>query len=308
MAKVLEKIDDTYCEAFKGLVLRLLITADTEYGELEKAARSCTSLPSIVVGRTEGGIEKWLSKEETPDEREGAILQLWGMVDEHKPLEESLNRFVKDVAIRIRQGILVVPTTAVFNALDSKDLIDIMPWVGKCGGDYEEVVEYQGRDGVRREMINVPIMMGCDFRIERRLGYTMGISGANLWFLCESTEAGLRIGYKALKAIDGVEGVVTPFGVCSAGSKPDDYPLIGPTTNHWYCPTLRGKIPDSKVPENVESIPEIVINGLSISAVKEAMAVAIEAVMGEEGLVKISAGNYGGKLGQYKIFLRKLVK
>lgn len=154
-------------------------------------------------------------------------------------------------------------------------------------------------------MISISIMVGHDFLIERFMGYTIGVCEANLRFMCEDVELGLRVSYKALKAI---EEVVTPFGVCSAGSKPDNYPLIGPTTNYWYYPTLRERIPDSKVPRNVKSMPEIVVNGMSLSAVKEAVARGIETVKNEPGLARISAGNYGGKLGQFNIFLRELVR
>jgi formylmethanofuran--tetrahydromethanopterin N-formyltransferase len=308
MKPELEKVEDTYCEAFDGLVSRVIVTADEEYGELEQAVRGSTALPSIVVGRTEAGVERWLSKEETPDGRRGALIQFWGYLDRSKPLQESVNKFVKDLAIRIRQGILVVPTTAVFNALDSQDKMDMMPWVGKCGGGYEWVELSRGADGIARQMITVPIMMGRDFRIERYLSYKIGVCGASLWLMCDSVEAGRRISHKALKAVEAVDDVVTPFGVCAAGSKPDDYPLIGPTTNHWFCPTLKDKLKGSRVPEGVKSIPEIVINGITLAAVKEAIAAGIDAVEDERGLLRISAGNYGGKLGQHRIFLKEALR
>jgi formylmethanofuran--tetrahydromethanopterin N-formyltransferase len=128
-------------------------------------------------------------------------------------------------------------------------------------------------------------------------------------FMCESLGAALEAGEKAISAINKVEGAITPFDICSAGSKPETkYPEIGPTTNHPYCPTLKHKISVSKVPEGVKSIPEIVINGVSLDAVKEAMKAAIGSIRDVEGLVKISAGNYGGKLGRYKIFLREIVE
>jgi len=99
-----------------------------------------------------------------------------------------------------------------------------------------------------------------------------------------------------------------PFDVCSAGSKIEThFPLIGPTTNHPYCPSLKQKLgAASKIPENVNFIPEIVINGVSMQAVKEAMKAGIEAALSVDGVVKISAGNYAGKLGNYKIYLREL--
>jgi formylmethanofuran--tetrahydromethanopterin N-formyltransferase len=126
--------------------------------------------------------------------------------------------------------------------------------------------------------------------------------------MCRDEDSALKAGDKALEAIHTVEGVVTPFDICSAGSKPEtNYPEIGPTTNHPYCPSLKGKIPDSKVPDGVNSIPEIVINGVSLDAVKKAMKEAINAVRDMNGVVKISAGNYGGKLGKHRIYLRELL-
>ena len=102
--------------------------------------------------------------------------------------------------------------------------------------------------------------------------------------------------------------VITPFNICSAGSKPETrYPLIGPTTNHPFCPTLKKKLgKESEVPKGVNYIPEIVINGISIDVVREAMQVGIGAARDVNDVLRISAGNYGGKLGEYKINLREL--
>ena len=289
-------VEDTYCEAFDGLFARFIVTAVDEK-RLRRAALGATALPSTVFGKSEGGVERWLTREETPDGRLGAILQVW--VNYGKKAEEVLE---EELGWRIRQGILVVPSTAVFNALDSPNSIDMMSKVGHCGDGYEWTEEYFGR-----EVINIPIMMP-DFKIERHLGYARGVMGGNLWFMCDSLKSALEAGERTIEAISTVEGVITPFDICSAGSKPEtNFPEIGPTTNHLYCPTLRRKIEDSKVPEGVESIPEIVINGVSLSAVKTAMKRAIAAVEGIDGLVKVSAGNYGGRLGRYKIFLRELL-
>jgi formylmethanofuran:tetrahydromethanopterin formyltransferase len=37
------------------------------------------------------------------------------------------------------------------------------------------------------------------------------------------------------------------------------------------------------------------------------MKAAVLNAMDIEGVIKVSAGNYGGKLGKYKIFLRELI-
>ncbi|MEM3737430.1 MAG: formylmethanofuran--tetrahydromethanopterin N-formyltransferase [Candidatus Bathyarchaeia archaeon] len=294
------EIEDTYAEAFEGLYSRLIITAATEK-LLKRAAYNSTALPSVVINRTEGGVEKWLGEGETPDGRKGAVVQFWGRLDENR-FEGSVETFYKEISYRIRQGILVTPTTALFNATDSEFKIDTMRRIGHCGDGYEWEENYMGR-----RVIRIPLMMG-DFIIERNIGYGRGVMGGNVWFLCADEKSALEAGYVALDAISRVDGVITPFDICSAGSKPETkYPEIGPTTNHPYCPTLRHKIKDSKVPNGVGSIPEIVINGITLDAVKKAMREAINAAKSVNGVVKISAGNYGGRLGKYKIPLRQII-
>jgi formylmethanofuran--tetrahydromethanopterin N-formyltransferase len=294
------EIDDTYAEAFEGIFTRLIITARDSV-RLKKAAHNSAALPSVVIGRTEGGIERWLSPEETPDGRLGVLVQYWGGYNARKP-EKSVDRFYRELSYRIRQSVLVVPTTAVFNAYDSEDKIDTMDRIGHCGDGYETVEDYLGR-----KVIRVPIMMG-EFIIERHISYGLGVSGGNVWFICTDIDAALEAGDRAVAAVMGVEGAITTFDICSAGSKPETkFPEIGPTTNHVWCPTLRGRIQDSLVPEEVNSIPEIVINGITMDSVKEAMKASVEAAVDVDGVIRISAGNYDGKLGKYKIHLKELL-
>jgi len=296
------RIEDTYAEAFDGLYFRILVTADDEE-TLRRAAEDATATPSIVIGRLEGGIEKYVDKKETPDGRLGAILQFWAGLDKSKPLDENVRKFYREFSYRIRQDILVKPFTAVFDLCPNPiGKIDAMERIGHCGDGYEWVERRYGR-----EMIIIPIMVP-DFQIERYLGYGRGVTGGNFWYMCETKNAVKEAGKRALDAIRKIEGVVTPFDICSAGSKIETkFPQIGPTTNHPYCPSLRKKLgEESKVPKDVNYIPEIVINGITLNAVKEAMKVGIEATSQVKGVVRISAGNYGGKLGDYKIFLREL--
>jgi len=296
------EIEDTYAEAFAGIFCRVIVTADDER-TLRRAAEDSTATPSVVIGRVEGGVEKWLSENETPDQRKGAILQFWGALNRETPLVESLNKFETELSYRIRQDILVKPFTAVFDALpDAEGKMDMMERVGHCGDGYEWVEKRHGR-----EVIVVPLMVP-DFIIERYLGYAHGVMGANFWVMCKTKEAVKAVGEKALEAIHKVAGVITPFDVCSAGSKPETrFPSIGPTTNHPYCSSLKPKLGSaSLVPEDVRYVPEIVINGVSMDTVKEAMKAGIGAVLNVDGVVRVSAGNYGGKLGEFKIHLREL--
>jgi formylmethanofuran--tetrahydromethanopterin N-formyltransferase len=300
--KISAPIEDTYAEAFEGIFCRVMVTAD-DVETVRAAAQDATATPSVVIGRTEGGIERFLTKKETPDQREGAILQFWTGTTPNKPFNETLEKFQKELSYRIRQDILVKPFTALFDDLpDAEGKMDMMERVGHCGDGYEWVEKRFGR-----KVIIVPLMVP-DFVIERHLGYAHGVTGGNFWVLCQTKDALRKAGEKALQAIHRVPGVVTPFDVCSAGSKPEThYPLIGPTTNHQYCPSLKQKLgAESKVPEGVNYIPEIVINGTSLDAVKQAMKLGIEAARQVEGVVGISAGNYEGKLGKFKINLREL--
>ena len=296
------EIEDTYAEAFDGIYSRAIVTAGSAE-ILRKAAEDATATPSIVIGRIEGGIEKYLDRKETPDGRRGAVLQFWGGIDEKKPLEGSVKKFEAELSFRIRQDILVKPFTAVFGALTKPEgRIGMMERVGHCGDGFEWEETRYGRS-----MIVVPLMVS-NFLIEKELGYAKGVMGANFWFMCKTKKAVMEGGQKALAAIHTVPGVVTPFDVCSAGSKPETkFPLIGPTTNHPYCQTLKDRLgAQSKVPKDVKYIPEIVINGTSMEAVTKAMKAGIEAVRKVDGVVRISAGNYGGKLGNHKIGLRRL--
>jgi len=296
------EIEDTYAEAFDGIYARVIVTADHPE-VLERAAEDATATPAIVIGRIEGGIEKYLNKQETPDGRTGAILQFWGGIDENKPLEASVKKFETELSFRIRQDILVKPFTALFDALPNPDgKVGMMERVGHCGDGFEWIEQRYGRN-----MIAVPLMVS-DFLIEKELGYARGVMGANFWFMCKTKRAVMEGGRKALDAIHEVPGVITPFDICSAGSKPEtNFPLIGPTTNHLYCSSLKTRLgKNSKVPADVKYIPEIVINGTSLEAVKKAMKAGIQAAGDVDGVVRFSAGNYGGKLGRHKIALREL--
>jgi formylmethanofuran--tetrahydromethanopterin N-formyltransferase len=296
------KIEDTFIEAFAGIYCRVVITADDE-ATLRKAAEDSTATPAVVIGRTEGGIEKYLNMNETPDKRVGAILQFWGGINPKKTFQEALNKFEAELSYRIRQDILVKPFTAIFDALPNPEgKLDMLEKVGHCGDGYEWVEKRYGR-----EVIIVPLMVP-DFIIERYLGYSRGVMGGNFWIMCDTKQTLIEAGKKALDAINQVDGVVTTFDICSAGSKPEThFPKIGPTTNHLYCPSLKAQLgKESKVPEGVGYIGEIVYNGVSLDTLSKATKAGITAVLDVEGIVRISAGNYEGKLGQYKIQFKGL--
>lgn len=303
---------NAYAEAFSGKYIRAIITADNEK-MLKFAAERTVALPSTVVGRPEGGIECYLNTRETPDGRSGAMIQLW--MGENTPQE----KFEREISLRIRQGTLVVPGTAIFDACESpNEVYDTMRTVGYCADGFQEVVLRNGRN-----MIEVPIM-APNFFIEKEFGIGRGVSGGNLWFYIDDSrpvpETMSELWDKALTAVDRTPGAIHSFGICSAGSKvgsimadtlagtPEGgaYKALGPSTNHLLCPTLKGKVAGSLVPEGIASIPEIVINGVDKEAVMDAMRNTIYAVSNIAGLSLVSAGDYGGSLGKYKIYLKDL--
>ena len=289
------KVDDTYCEAFKGIFCRVIVTAE-DMETVKRAAYDATSTPGTVIGRVEGGVEAWLDKNETPDNRYGALIQFWYNTTD-------IEKFNVELSYRIRQDILVKPFTSVFDAsIDPVGHMGTMKNVGHCGDGYEWEEELYGRN-----MIIVPIAIP-DFKIERELGYMNGIMGANFWYMCTEKKTVTLAGNAAIKAIKEIEGVITPFDICSAASKPEtNYPWIGPTTNHPYCPSLKNVLDEvSNVPDKVKYIPEIVINGLNQKVLKEAMKAGIEAVLAFDDVLEVSAGNYDGKLGEYRIDLKEL--
>jgi formylmethanofuran--tetrahydromethanopterin N-formyltransferase len=159
-----------------------------------------------------------------------------------------------------------------------------------------------------RKVWRLPVMEGW-FTVEDGFGAMEAIAGGNFMIEAKDRSAGLMAAEKAAEAIrQGASDVIMPFpgGVCRAGSKSGSLKYkLKASTNHPFCPALRVLVPDTKLPEGVGCVYEIVINGLSVEAVKNAMSVGLKEAASVSGVVKISAGNYGGKLGPYKAFLKE---
>jgi formylmethanofuran--tetrahydromethanopterin N-formyltransferase len=128
--------------------------------------------------------------------------------------------------------------------------------------------------------------------------------------MADAANAGLVAAESAVEAVLGkVEGVIMSFpgGVCRSGSKVGSLKYKLPaSTNQPFCPTLRSIVPETQIPENVKCVYELIYNGVNLASVKMAMKLGIEAAAKTPGVVKISAANFGGKLGPYKIQLKKL--
>lgn len=287
-------IDNTYAEAFPTWICRVIITAVTEEWAY-KAATEATGFATSAIGcPCEAGIEGVLSPDETPDGRPGiSILICAGK----KKLKEQ-------VVERLAECVLTSATTAVFDGLpQAAEKIAVK--LHFFGDGYE----YQKEVGGRKCWV-IPIMEG-EYIGEEEFGIVKGVAGGNFFVMGENQMAALMGAQAAVDAISAVCGVITSFpgGVVASGSKVGSkkYKFMPASTNEQYCPTLREKVADSKVPKGIGSVYEIVIDGLDETRIAEAMAKGIRAAVMVPGVKFISAGNFGGSLGPYKFELHTIL-
>jgi formylmethanofuran--tetrahydromethanopterin N-formyltransferase len=292
------EIEDTFAEAFPMIVGRVLVTADDEKWALTAARAATGYASSIIMSPAEAGIEgRAVPASETPDGRPGVIIQIY-----HRTGHEWKMQMLG----RIGQCILTCPTTAAFDAMpDAKKRIRIGRAIRMFGDGFEKRDVLAGRNVWR-----IPVMEG-EFIIEDRFGAKRGVAGGNFLIMADSCRSGLRAAERAVEAILTVPGVILPFpgGICRSGSKVGSRKYkLGASTNDLFCPRLRGLVSESKVPEGVHSIYELVFNGLSPNHLKKATAVGVRAAAQVAGVKKITAVNFGGKLGPVKISLKDALK
>jgi formylmethanofuran--tetrahydromethanopterin N-formyltransferase len=288
------EIVDTFAEAFPMWGARVLITAATPAWALE-AGRSLTGFATSVIGcKCEAGIERELDPGETPDGRPGVSALLFAM-----DREGVGKRLVE----RVGQCVLTCPTAACFNGVDADDTVDVGGRLRFFGDGYQASKVLGGQRYWR-----VPVMEG-EFLVQERFGVVEGVAGGNIIMLGRDTGSALRAAEAAALAMRGVDGVIMPFpgGIARSGSKVGSrYSSLPASTNDALCPTLRGQVEHTDVPAGIESVFEIVIDGLALEPVREAMARGLEAAAAA-GAARVTAGNFGGNLGPHHIHLRELV-
>jgi len=287
-------IDNTYAEAFPTWVCRVIITAVTKEWA-KKAATEATGFATSAIGcPCEAGIECELDGSQTPDGRPGVAILICA----------SKKKLKEQVVERLAECVLTAPTTAVFNGITSAE--EKIPVKLHFFGDGHE---YQKEVGGRKCWV-IPIMEG-EYVGEEEFGIVKGVAGGNFFVMGENQMAALMGAAAAVEAIDGVAGTITSFpgGVVASGSKVGSlkYKFMPASTNEKYCPTLREKVADSKIPAGVKAVYEIVIDGVDEKSVAAAMAAGIKAAVTVPGVKFISAGNFGGTLGPFKIELHKVL-
>ncbi len=288
------EIEDTFAEAFPMTASRVIVTAlDSHWANV--AALAATGYATSVIGcDAEAGIERELDPSETPDGRPGVSLLFFAF---------SRDALQKALVNRVGQCILTCPTTSCFNGLpiDPARSIRIGGQLRFFGDGWQISKKIE-----EKRYWRIPVMDG-EFVCEDVFGTTKGVAGGNFLILGQDQRTTLAAAERAMIAIRKITGVICPFpgGLVRSGSKiGSKYPKLKASTNDAYCPTLKGMV-KSELPANVNAVYEIVIDGLTQEMVEDAMRVGITAACGA-GIARISAGNYGGKLGPFHIRLRNL--
>lgn len=299
-------VEDTYAEGFRSIYGEILITARDDRW-LEHCLHAVTGhASSTIMCDCEAGVAQRISAEEaaqgaTPDGRPGAVVQF------HVPRfrKDRREHLEKVMLARISQNVLTAPTARCFNRLHTDDFYKLGRKVALFGD------RHQFRDVRYGEKGWVIPTLGGEFFLSRRFGFQDGVMGGNLWFFGETEDAALEAAEKASIAVDQCPDVITTFpgGVAASGSKAgSSYSFLIAGTYAEYCPTLREKLGDaSRLPEGVRSVMEIIMNGRDLEAIAHATGKAIHAAADTEGLLRISAGNYGGRLGKSFIHLHQVL-
>ncbi len=290
-------IDDTFAEAFPMKATRLLITAiNMKYAYI--AAQALTGFASSVIAcGCEAGIEGELPPEQTPDGRPGVAIIMFAM---------SKSQLADQLIRRVGQSVMTTATSACFAGTYSDTMLPLGKSLRYFGDGYQisKVL-----NGIR--YWRIPVMHG-EFLCEESAGVVPGIGGGNFLVMAKTSRQCLNACEKAVQAMQAVKGMVTTFpgGIVGSGSKVGSrYSFLPASTNEVFCPTLKGQV-DSMLSEEIGSVLEIVIDGLSEDAIRTAMRIGIEAACEngpERGIYRIGAGNYGGKLGPHHFHLREIL-
>lgn len=291
-------IDDTFAEAFQMRATRLVITAHNATWAEHAAVATSGFATSVIACGCEAGIERRLSPPETPDGRPGVAVLIFAM---------SGKEIAKQVEKRVGQCVLTCPTTAIYAGLSEGEDIALGKNL-RFFGDGWQTAKFI--DGVR--YWRVPVMDG-EFVAQESTPVIKAVGGGNLLILGTDTASALAAAEAAVAAMRQVPGVIMPFpgGVVRSGSKVGSkYPALMASTNDAFCPALTPLARQTELTADIACVLEIVIDGLAEADVAAAMGVGMQAIVergGEAGIKRISAGNYGGKLGRYHFHLRELL-
>lgn len=295
------EVEDTFAEGFSMWGSRMIITAVNRKWTNIAVTNMTGFATSVIACDCEAGIERELEPEDTPDGRPGTAVMVFGF---------SRSKLAEPMLNRIGQCVLTCPTTAVYNGLpeeESDEMLDVGKSIRFFGDGYQVKMRTGDGYGLRQRFWRIPVMEG-EFLIEDKFGARKAVAGGNFLLMGESDEATLEASEKAIEAIHKIPMVITPFpgGLCRSGSKVGSrYSFLRASTNTPFCPAIKHSYPESKIPEGVNSVLEVVINGLDEALVMKAMGEGIKAATEVKGVKWITAVNFDGKLGKYQMSLRK---
>ncbi len=288
------EIEDTFAEMFPMWAARILVTAENEEWANTAAETAVGLATSVIMSPAEAGIERTVQPDLTPDKHVGTIFQIY-----------NRDRFdlKHQMILRIGQCIMTCPTTSAYDAMPNpKRRLKVGRSLRFFGDGFQRKSVVN-----ERKVWKIPVMEG-EFIVEDLFGVTEAIAGGNFLIMARDQPSALKAAETAVKAIRANPlPVILPFpgGVCRAGSKAGSLKYkLKASTNHPYCPRLKTVVEDTKLPRDVECVYEIVVDGLDQKSVQEAMNTGIAAAAVAQNIVKISAGNYGGKIGPYKAHLK----
>ena len=290
-------IDETFAEAFGMKATRAIITAQNEKWAMISAQAMTGFATSVIACGCEAGIERVLDPSETPDGRPGVSILIFAM---------GGKGLAKQLETRAGQCVLTSPTSALFAGIDEGVQIPLGKNLRYFGDGFQIAKKIAGKRYWR-----VPVMDG-EFLTEATTGRVEAVGGGNFLVLAKSQPQALAACEAAIEEMRKLPNVIMPFpgGVVRSGSKVGSkYPALGASTNDAFCPTLKG-ITKTELPADCESVMEIVIDGLTKEDIDKAMRVGIQAVCDlgvENGIQRISAGNYGGKLGPFHFHLQEIM-
>lgn len=287
------QIEDTFAEAFPMWASRLVITADTPHLALQAAWAACGLAISIIGCGCEAGLDGELTPAQTPDGRPGHAVLLFSYSKEK--LEEHLLK-------RIGQAVLPSATSACFDGLEDGERLNIGVKLRYFGDGYQSSKWIKGKRFWR-----IPVADG-EFVVAESFGATQGMDG-NLIIVGTERLCTLQAAETAAMAVQSTPGAIAPFpgGVCRSPSRPGSrYKNVRASTYAGFCPTLRTRV-ETRLPPQAGYAYEVVIVGLTETAVKQAMATAIRAAC-QPGVLYITAGNYGGELGPYHLHLHQILE
>ena len=289
------EIVDTFAEAFKMHGSRIIITAETKEWAMA-AAQSVTGFATSVIGcKCEAGIEAEIASEMSPDLRPGVSVLFFAM---------DSDNLGKRLVERIGQCVMTCPSTACYNGIDEGSEIVVGGQLRYFGDGYQ--ISKKIAD---KRLWRIPVMDG-EFLVDDIFKSKEAVGGGNILILATDQNTALKAAKSAVKAMREIPNIILPFpnGVVRSGSKVGSkYKALIASTNDAYCPTLTSIVEKTEIDADINSVLEIVIDGLTLEAVEEAMHAGIKAAI-KPGVKKITAGNYGGGLGQYQIHLHELMK